>query len=394
SMNRALENMGYDAKFVVSEEAKNVRERGRVKLDNSTNFKNWRDDNLERVKEIAKEVYKEAGHEFEFAEGDKAKEHQSVEAYKKAIEDAKEKSKEIIEEAKLRAEMERMELNAQSYDLWEKDWDKTKKDFPDFEFAEHVQEVQDITGELNLFDKRNLKPNPRDYPRANNISFEKVFALLQEKFNQVREYIALKAHKMAYKVSELKNSINVLESKEEALEVEIGAKYDESEKLNELIKAKMDYTTELASQSELAVMLPDYVKPSKLNKDILLVPRDKWEAKHISANEISAYRRSMQFITRFEKEIQKTSPNAAKLLEKIEKQRQELSEQRDWSYKYFEKSKAQEKDLKFFRELRDKHTTDEEWDKIISRYDTAKAIEREMPSFDIDQSKGMSGPSL
>ncbi|HGI1080504.1 TPA: plasmid recombination enzyme, partial [Streptococcus pyogenes] len=274
------------------------------------------------------------------------------------------------------------------------DWDKTKKDFPDFEFAEHVQEVQDITGELNLFDKRNLKPNPRDYPRANNISFEKVFALLQEKFNQVREYIALKAHKMAYKVSELKNSINVLESKEEALEVEIGAKYDESEKLNELIKAKMDYTTELASQSELAVMLPDYVKPSKLNKDILLVPRDKWEAKHISANEISAYRRSMQFITRFEKEIQKTSPNAAKLLEKIEKQRQELSEQRDWSYKYFEKSKAQEKDLKFFRELRDKHTTDEEWDKIISRYDTAKAIEREMPSFDIDQSKGMSGPSL
>ncbi|HGJ5760205.1 TPA: plasmid recombination enzyme, partial [Streptococcus pneumoniae] len=106
------------------------------------------------------------------------------------------------------------------------------------------------------------------------------------------------------------------------------------------------------------------------------------------------YRRSMQFITRFEKEIQKTSPNAAKLLEKIEKQRQELSEQRDWSYKYFEKSKAQEKDLKFFRELRDKHTTDEEWDKIISRYDTAKAIEREMPSFDIDQSKGMSGPSL
>lgn len=394
SMNRALENMGYDAKFVVSEEAKNVRERGRVKLDNSTNFKNWRDDNLERVKEIAKEVYKEAGYEFEFAEGDKAKEHQSVEAYKKAVEDAKEKSKEIIEEAKLRAEMERMELNAQSYDLWEKDWDKTKKDFPDFEFAEHVQEVQDITGEMNLFDERNLKPNPRDYPRANNISFEKVFALLQEKFNQVREYIALQAHKMASKVSELKNSINVLENKEEGLEVEIGAKYDESEKLNELIKAKMDYTTELASRSELAVMLPDYVKPSKLNKDILLVPRDKWEAKHVSANEISAYRRSMQFITRFEKEIQKTSPNAAKLLEKIEKQRQELSEQRDWSYKYFEKSKAQEKDLKFFRELRDKHTTDEEWDKIISRYDTAKAIEREMPSFDIDQSKGMSGPSL
>lgn len=102
----------------------------------------------------------------------------------------------------------------------------------------------------------------------------------------------------------------------------------------------MEYTTELASQSELSVMFPDYVRPSKLNKDILLVPRDKWEAKHVSANEISAYRRSMQFIIRFENEIQKTRSNATKLLEKIGKQRQELSEQRDWGYKYFEKSKA------------------------------------------------------
>lgn len=394
SMNRALENMGYDAKFVVSEEAKNVRERGRVKLDNSTNFKNWRDDNLERVKEIAKEVYKEAGYEFEFAEGDKVKEHRSVEVYKKAVEDAKETSKEIIEEAKLRAKMERMELNAQSYDLWEKDWDKTKKDFPDFEFAEHVQVVQDIIGEVNLFNKRNLKPNLRDYPRANNLSFEKVFALFQEKFKQVREYIALQAHKMASKASELKDSIKILEKKEEALETKIGAKYDESEKLNDLIKAKMEYTTKLSAKSKLSVKLPDYVRPSKLNKDILLVPRDKWEAKHVSSNEISEYRRSMHFITTLDKEIQKTSPNATKLLETIEKQRQELSKQRDTAYKYFEKIKAQEKDLKVFRELRDKHTTVEEWDKIISRYNAAKAIEREMPSFDIDQSKGMSGPSL
>lgn len=393
SMNRALENMGYDAKFVVSEEAKNVRERGRVKLDNSTNFKNWRNDNLERVKEIAKEVYKEAGYEFEFAEGDKAKEHQSVEAYKKAIEDAKEKSKEIIEEAKLRAEMERMELNAQSYDLWEKEWDKTKKDFPDFEFAEHVQEVQDITGEMNLFDKRNLKPNPRDYPRANNISIEKVYSLLQEKFRQVREYITLQAHKMASKVSELKNSIEVLEKREEALETKLGAKYEESEKLNHLIKAKMEHTTDLSMQSQLSVMLPDYVRPSKLNKDILLVPRDKWEAKHVSANEISEYRRSMQFITRLDKEIQKTSPNATKLLEKIEKQRQELSKQRDTAYKYFEKYQAMSNLVKGYEEVAS-NIPAKEWNAAIAKRDERIIQEREMPSFDIDQSKGMSGPSL
>ena len=39
SMNRALENMGYDAKFEVSSEAKNVKERGRIKLDNSKTSK-------------------------------------------------------------------------------------------------------------------------------------------------------------------------------------------------------------------------------------------------------------------------------------------------------------------------------------------------------------------
>lgn len=393
SMNRALENMGYDAKFVVSEEAKNVRERGRVKLDNSTNFKNWRDDNLERVKEIAKEVYKEAGYDFEFIEGDKAKVHQSVEVYKKVVEDAKEKSKEIIEEAKLRAEMERMELKEQSYDLWEKDWDKTEKDFPDFEFAEHVDAVTAITGEMNLFEEHSLKPNPRDYPRANNLSFEKVFALLQEKFKQVQEYISLTAHKMASKVSELKNRIDVLENKEEVLEAKIGAKYDESEKLNNLIKAKLEYTTDQAIQSELSVMLPDYVKPSKLNKDILLVPRDKWEAKHVSANEISEYRRSMNFITRLDKEVQKTSPNASKLLEKIEKQRQELSKQRDTAYKYFEKYQAMSNLVKGYEEVAS-NVPPKEWNAAVAKRDERIIQERKMPSFDIDQSKGMSGPSL
>lgn len=60
--------------------------------------------------------------------------------------------------------------------------------------------------EMNLFEEHNLKLTPRDYPRANNISFEKVFALLQEKFNQVREYMTLQAHKMSSKASEPKNS--------------------------------------------------------------------------------------------------------------------------------------------------------------------------------------------
>ena len=61
--------------------------------------KNWRDDNLERVKEIAKEVYQKAGHEFEFIEGDKSQQHESVQAYKKTVEAAREKSSQIIQES-------------------------------------------------------------------------------------------------------------------------------------------------------------------------------------------------------------------------------------------------------------------------------------------------------
>lgn len=348
---------------------------------------------LRMIQNELPQVFQKAGFDIQRGEPKSEKVHVHPEEYKATMRAAQEKSREIIAEAKLRAEMERMELNAQSYDLWEKEWDKTKKDFPDFEFAEHVQEVQDITGEMNLFDKRNLKPNPRDYPRANNISIEKVYSLLQEKFRQVREYITLQAHKMASKVSELKNSIEVLEKREEALETKLGAKYEESEKLNHLIKAKMEHTTDLSMQSQLSVMLPDYVRPSKLNKDILLVPRDKWEAKHVSANEISEYRRSMQFITRLDKEIQKTSPNATKLLEKIEKQRQELSKQRDTAYKYFEKYQAMSNLVKGYEEVAS-NIPAKEWNAAIAKRDERIIQEREMPSFDIDQSKGMSGPSL
>ncbi len=348
---------------------------------------------LRMIQNELPQVFQKAGFDIQRGEPKSEKVHVHPEEYKATMRAAQEKSREIIAEAKLSAEMECMELSEQSYELWEKDWDRTEKDFPDFEFAEHVEAVTEITGELHLFDEHNLKPNPRDYPRANKLSMEKVFELLQEKFRQVREHIALQARKMASKASELKIRIDVLENKEEVLEAKLGAKYDESEKLNDLIKAKMDYTTKQAAQSELAVMLPDYVRRSKLNKDILLVPRDKWEAKHISVNEISDYRRSMQFITSLDREIQKMSPNAAKLLEKIEKQRQELSEQRDVSYKYFEKYKAMSNLVKGYEEVAN-NVPAKEWNAAIAKRDRRILQEREMSSFDIDQSKGMSGPSL
>ena len=179
SMNRALENMGYDAKFEVSSEAKNVKERGRIKLDNSKNFKNWRDDNLERVKEIAKEVYQKAGHEFEFIEGDKSQQHESVQAYKKTVEAAREKSSQIIQESLKVAESvenEAKKSKEELYSEWEKDWDKTSLEIPDFKFNDDGTILM-----LDCFDE--VYPKTRDsritkeFPRQHQISIKDVVTL-------------------------------------------------------------------------------------------------------------------------------------------------------------------------------------------------------------------------
>ncbi|MDR9868706.1 plasmid recombination protein, partial [Lactococcus cremoris] len=221
SMNRALENMGYDAKFEVSSEAKNVKERGRIKLDNSKNFKNWRDDNLERVKEIAKEVYQKAGHEFEFIEGDKSQQHESVQAYKKTVEAAKEKSKEIIEQAEIKAKITDKELKEESYDLWEKDWDKTEKEMPDFKFDYLNEKVARIAGIPYYPDKTKMLPVRKTFPRAFDLSVRQVFNLLKEKYNQVKDYIASKLQYLSHKETGIENRKNTLNESYERLETNL-----------------------------------------------------------------------------------------------------------------------------------------------------------------------------
>lgn len=398
SMNRALENMGYDAKFVVSEEAKNVRERGRIKLDNSTNFKNWREDNLERVKEIAREVYKEAGYQFEFIEGNKSKEHQSVEAYKKAIEDAKEKSKEIITQAKKTAEMEREEVSKQCYDLWEKEWEKTEEEFPDFKFQSNTQKVAEITGHLDLFHTNQMYNVDKMFPRVFLLSPKQVFQLLQEKIKQVHEYIALQAREMASKVSELINRVNILEKEEKRLETKIEANKEKLSdvnvtlaKQNAIEKVSNDLKKHLYSLSEVSEEESGIkIKKGFWGEQIVTLPYSKFEALKLSSYD-GAFRKGKD---EFDKAIENTIKHYKNSLEisenKVEEYKQKYENTRLESRKYFNKYQEKSDLVKAYEEVVD-YVPAQVWNEAIEKREI-KIAEQEM--LNRERSKGMSGPSL
>ena len=277
SMNRALENMGYDAKFEVSSEAKNVKERGRIKLDNSKNFKNWRDDNLERVKEIAKEVYQKAGHEFEFIEGDKSQQHESVQAYKKTVEAAREKSSQIIQESLKVAESvenEAKKSKEELYSEWEKDWDKTSLEIPDFKFNDDGTILM-----LDCFDE--VYPKTRDaritkeFPRQHQISIKDVVTLFKEKYSQLKDYIASKLQYLSHRETKIEKRENTLKEKEtsfesklETLNTNVKLKDQEFKNLDKLINAKTQLVQALSEESEVSMLYPDYAKVNKFTGNV------------------------------------------------------------------------------------------------------------------------------
>ncbi|MGL5342462.1 MAG: plasmid recombination protein [Lactococcus garvieae] len=410
SMNRALENMGYDAKFVVSEEAKNVRERGRVKLDNSTNFKNWRDDNLERVKEIAKEVYKEAGHEFEFTEGDKSKDHLSVEAYKKAVESAKDKSKEIISEARIEAETKRREALEGFYEAWEESWDDTRKEFPDFKMRGDTPQAMELieSGTMGFHDI--LPYIERGTPREWGFSAKEVAQLFKEKIRQVHEYISLQAHKMASKVSELIQKVKDLRETKEVLEDDISSYSDTVENAMETLESLNEERIEKEAQINAIQELSDsidelrgHVKDDepdiKIKQGVfsseptVTMPYSKYEKLKI-ANWNNGFEDSLK---NFREEIGETLGKYRLYAHKAEQETERYKSKYDKANSDYvnmvgQKNKK-EQVVTALREVAG-FLPDGEWDKAINKREMQKAQEREMPSFDFDNDRGMSGPSL
>ncbi len=358
---------------------------------------------LRMIQNELPQAFQKAGFDIQRGEPKSEKIHLHPEEYKATMRAAQEKSKEIIKEAELRAEMEHIKLDTQSYDLWEKDWDKTKKDFPDFEFVEHVEAVTEITDELNLFEEHNLRPNPRDYPRANNISFEKVFALLQEKFNQVREYIALQAHKMASKASEMKNGIEVLGNTEKSLERRISQKRNELSNIDEIlakqsaIKEVSDdiqrhlYSLAGVSQEENDIK----IKKGILGEKTVTMPYSKFEALKLATYD-GAFRKGKE---QFEQKIENTlscykrwlSESENKVEEYKELYKDEMQEKNNYIKLYKEKLKL----VKSYEEIAN-NIPDEAWDTAIEKIEMRIEQEREMPSidFEADYDRGMNGPSL
>ena len=182
-------------------------------------LQNWRDDNLERVKEIAKEVYQKAGHEFEFIEGDKSQQHESVQAYKKTVEAAREKSSQIIQESLKVAESvenEAKKSKEELYSEWEKDWDKTSLEIPDFKFNDDGTILM-----LDCFDE--VYPKTRDsritkeFPRQHQISIKDVVTLFKEKYSQLKDYIASKLQYLSHRETKIEKRKIPLKKKKRAL---------------------------------------------------------------------------------------------------------------------------------------------------------------------------------
>lgn len=200
---------------------------------------------LRMIQNELPQAFQKAGFDIQRGEPKSEKVHLHPEEYKATMRAAQEKSKEIIKEAELRAEMERMELEAQSYDLWEKDWDKTAENLPDFKFDNKTDKMGDIMGSDGAV------PNiTREFPRKAELGFKQVYALIQEKFRQVQRYIALQGHNLASKLSEYKDRVNILEIKEKLLESKLESFEIKKERFVELESKLSDYKHELLDQME------------------------------------------------------------------------------------------------------------------------------------------------
>lgn len=130
-----------------------------------------------------------------------------------------------------------------------------------------------------------------------------------EKTKEITNDMILKAQQKAIKCEEtIEKRISSSNTQLKGLECEYVAK-----------KGFLDHCTKT---SELSMMYPDYVEITKKGllkkKEMVIVPKDKWEAKHISQNQVSAVIRERDLV---EERIKKFKDSLEwKNIEKLEKQ--------------------------------------------------------------------------
>lgn len=93
---------------------------------------------------------------------------------------------------------------------------------------------------------------------------------------------------------ELEGQISEMRGQLEGLEEQIEPMQQNLARLtavNAEYKAKRNYIARARESSDISMMYPDYVKVSKKvfgNEEYITVPKDKWEDRHVSANEVSS----------------------------------------------------------------------------------------------------------
>lgn len=175
----------------------------------------------------------------------------------------------------------------------------------------------------------------------------------------------MKEKKLEFNIgSQRDQHLNIKEYKEyvdelKKIENEIIYKQAKLNEINIEYKSKKEYINSVDKESDVSMMYPEWTKRSKtlLGKEYVTVPKEKWEAKHISANEKS-YLKKQQTALESEIEAQQSTKSVIKVktLEKENKRLKELLES--------QKTKIEEKDSKI-NELKYEITLYEEYFKLI-----------------------------
>lgn len=262
---------------------------------------------LKNIQDELPQFLQNKGHHIERGLKGSEQKHLSVEEFKenkREIERMTHKIEQLhVESSSL--EFKTHLLNQTSHQLWHDDWQATLQEIPDFQMTYTVKN--------RLFEDEKFESVQvnKDTPKIFNMTFWDVFGMMQEKFKLVKEYItekwqnlALRESKLDYHINTLERDKNFLETKIEGLNSEITIKQKENDNLNTAIHGKMDYLDHIEKNAELAMAIPSYVRPSKLNKELLLVPKDKWRDKHVSSNVISDFSKLRATLNKIDKRIE------------------------------------------------------------------------------------------
>lgn len=203
-------------------------------------------------------------------------------------------------------------LTNQLYATWYDDWKKTKDAHADFQLSIRREDYTSKRSGIEVVDEFT--------PQKLSLNIRGVLKLIQEKFSAFKEFLAEKTRILESKLNQLikeregtESYFNRLDEQITVLNDELPTKRILSQQLDQAIEAKTAYVQQLEKSSELSMAMPSYVRPSKLNKDILLVPKDKWEAKHVAANSVGAMMRLKDTLLQMNASIERQAPDRMEL---------------------------------------------------------------------------------